>query len=69
MLYRKNIKPLCAYCTRAGQIDNVKMICLKRGIVSVEGSCKRFRYDPLKRVPPRPKPKSVEEFKPEDFLL
>lgn len=69
MLYRKNMKPLCVYCLRAGQIDDVKMICPRRGIVSVEGSCKRFRYDPLKRIPPRPKPRLLDEFKPEDFQL
>lgn len=69
MLYRKNIKPLCAYCIRAGQVDDVKMICPKRGIVSAEGNCRRFRYDPLKRVPSRPKPKTMDEFKPEDFQL
>lgn len=69
MLYRKNIKPFCAYCTHAGRIDESKMICPRRGIVSVEGSCWGFRYDPLKRVPPRPAPKLMDDFKPEDFLL
>lgn len=27
------------------------MVCVKKGVVSADGACRRFRYDPLKRVP------------------
>lgn len=27
------------------------MVCRRKGPVSADGSCRRFRYDPLKRVP------------------
>ncbi len=69
MLFRKKIDPRCAYCTRAGRIDDGRMICKKRGIVPAEDKCRRFRYDPLKRVPARPKPHRFGEFRPEDFQL
>ena len=53
-LFRKNIDPRCAYCKRSRNVDERTVICDKRGIVSVEHHCASFRYDPLKRVPPRP---------------
>ena len=27
------------------------MFCKRKGPVSADGSCRRFRYDPLKRIP------------------
>ena len=42
---------------------------MKRGIMPVEGSCRRFRYDPLKRVPPRPAPLETARLKESDFSL
>ena len=41
----------CAYCARAVKIDEDTMVCAKRGLVFPEDACRRFRYDPLKRVP------------------
>lgn len=43
-----------------------QILCPKRGVVAPEDCCRAFRYDPLKRVPPRPvRPAafSEEEFK------
>ncbi len=69
MLFRKKIEPHCAYCARAGKVDEEQMICPKKGLVPAGESCRRFRYDPFKRVPPRPKPRDLEAFRPEDFQL
>lgn len=69
MLFRKNIDPRCAYCQRGAQINEREVACVKRGIMPVEGSCRRFRYDPLKRVPPRPAPLETARLKESDFSL
>ena len=54
MLFRKDIDPRCAYCARGSHISDDKVACVKRGIVLPEDRCSAFKYDPLKRVPPRP---------------
>ena len=69
MLFRKNIEPRCAYCKRGAAISEREVACVKRGIVPMEGSCRSFRYDPLKRVPPRPVKLETEELRQEDFQL
>ena len=50
---------ICAYCCNATILhDAEQVLCTKRGIVPAEHSCKKFSYDPLKRVPSLP-PKVV----------
>ncbi|MCL2568566.1 MAG: hypothetical protein FWE12_03905 [Oscillospiraceae bacterium] len=55
MLFRKNIDPSCAYCKHGSQLSYDKVACMKRGVVPLYGSCRKFSYDPLKRVPERPR--------------
>ncbi|MDR0890103.1 MAG: hypothetical protein LBM28_05625 [Oscillospiraceae bacterium] len=69
MLFRKNIVRACAYCTRAAKVDEESCLCAKRGIVVADFHCRKFKYDPLKRVPPRPKAKDFAEFDDIDFTL
>ena len=69
MLFRKSVAKFCSYCTHAGQTANGKMLCSKRGFVSPDDKCWRFRYDPLKRTPARYKAKDFSAFKEEDFKL
>ena len=45
------------------------MICLKKGVVPGGYSCRAFRYDPLKRVPPKPAVLELSRLAPEDFKL
>ena len=44
-------------------------MCIKKGIMAAAGSCRRFRYDPLKRTPPKPAAISFAHLKDEDFTL
>ncbi|MBQ5810425.1 MAG: hypothetical protein IIW23_02470 [Clostridia bacterium] len=45
-------QPACKYCSRAIiTADSGVILCRKRGSVSVDDSCRRFKYDPLKRQP------------------
>ena len=69
MLFRKNMEPRCAYCKRGSLVNEREVACAKAGIVPMESHCKAFRYDPLKRVPPRPVSLHTEQLKEEDFSL
>ena len=37
----------------SGKVDEDSVICKFCGIVPCTHHCRRFRYDPLKRIPPR----------------
>jgi hypothetical protein len=44
----------CKYCERAKTLsDPDTMLCGRHGVVPAGHSCRRFRYDPLKRTPNR----------------
>ena len=68
-LFRKNIEPSCTYCQRGQQINETDVMCVKHGIVAAEHHCRSFKYDPLKRVPPRPAVLDTAKLKEEDFSL
>ena len=68
-LFRKNMDPSCAYCTHGQQVNEREVACVKRGIVPIEHHCRRFRYDALKRVPPRPAVVDTEKLNEADFSL
>ena len=69
MLFRKDIEPSCAYCESGVSIGEGQVACLRRGIVNAGGQCGRFKYDPLKREPPRPAPLEPDRFSREDFSI
>ena len=69
MLFRKNVAKFCAYCAHAGRSDSDRLLCARKGFVSPDGKCWRFRYDPLKRTPGRCKAKDYSSFREEDFRL
>lgn len=68
MLFRKKITPRCAYCLNVRAIDRDNYICLKNGSVDGMHSCFKFKYDPLKRIPPKPLP-PLPEYGGDDFKL
>ena len=69
MLFSKNIDPRCAYCARGVYLNDDTIMCLKKGILSPSDWCRRFRYDPLKRLPPKPQTLTLTPFAEEDFSL
>lgn len=68
-LFRKDIEPRCAYCDKGNVINEREVVCSRKGVVAMEFHCFRFRYDPLKRVPPRPVKLETSKLKEEDFLI
>jgi len=51
LLFRKNIQPSCAYCKYGISLGFGEIACSKRGIMSEEGKCTSFKYEPTKRKP------------------
>ena len=62
-LFQSSIEPRCAYCARGRELDP------GQGVMSAGSSCRAFRYDPLKRVPPRPARLNSFGLAEEDFKL
>lgn len=67
-LFSKDVAPSCKYCA-VGRLtaDGEGVLCEKRGVMLPDSSCRKFRYDPLKRIPLR---QSVDTaFTESDFSL
>ena len=69
MLFRRKIPRSCSYCARGTQMDEEQVLCVKRGVVSVRHGCRKFRYDPCKRVPCKMRPLDFKKYDSEDFSL
>lgn len=67
-LFGQQVEPACLYCEKGRPApDNVMVLCRKYGPVAPTYQCKKFIYDPLKRIPRR-QPK-LPEYDEEDFKL
>lgn len=65
---KSDLPRACEFCEHATIIhDDANVLCERHGIVSREYACKRFSYDPLKRVP-RALP-TLPKLSEEDLLL
>ena len=69
MLFRKKIQPSCSYCAHGASLAEGQILCSKKGVVSPDGKCMKFRYDPIKRIPAKPKALDFSKYDPEDFSL
>lgn len=69
MLFRKKIEKSCTYCRYGTMLDEGLALCIKRGVVSADRKCRKFSYDPIKRVPCKPKAVNFEKYTKEDFSL
>lgn len=53
-LYRKDIEKNCAYCQFSSDIkDQTHTFCRKKGSVLKSDCCRKYKYSPLKRIPPK----------------
>lgn len=68
-LFDRKIDPMCLYCKHGKMLSEQEIACPKRGVQRATSSCRRFRYDPLRRVPPRPKKMDFSDFSPDDFKI
>ena len=69
MLFRKKIEHACMYCSHCTVLDDQQVLCTKRGLMPITGKCRKFIYDPVKRVPPKPKALDFEKYNKEDYSL
>lgn len=69
MLFRKNIEPRCSYCCYSSPAEPDTVICRKKGPRYGGDHCRHFRYDPLRRTPPRPKSIDFTKYDNTDYSL
>ena len=63
-----DISPRCIYCENGSTTANGQtVLCAKKGVMQPDSFCKKFRYDPLRRVPETVRLNT--NFSPEDFSL
>lgn len=69
MLFRKKIERSCSYCIFGAKLEDGQILCTKRGLRQAEDSCRKFKYDPCKRIPGKPKALDFSRYDEEDFSL
>lgn len=69
MLFRKKIEKSCAYCKYGVKLDDDTVLCAKKGLRTLPDKCRKFDYDPIKRIPLKPKPVDFQKYDLEDFSL
>ena len=69
MLFRKKIEKSCDYCTHGTTVAGGQVLCVKRGLTANVAKCRKFSYDPCKRIPCKPKAIDFTQYKEEDFSL
>lgn len=52
LLNKNAYEAVCKNC-KYGRLspDGENVLCVKKGVVEPDGKCRRYSYDPLKRVP------------------
>ena len=68
-LFQENIEPRCAYCAKGAPLEEGRILCAKKGVMSAGSHCGSFRYDPFKHVPPRPAKLAGMSLRDEDFQM
>lgn len=69
MLFRKKLPRSCQYCACGAKVSDDQVLCTKYGVVSVYYACRKFEYDPCKRIPVKAKALNFRKFDDEDFSL
>lgn len=69
MLFRKKIQRACEYCIHGVRLEDGSILCVKKGIMSQEDKCFRFRYDPCKRIPVKAKALDFSRYQDQDYSL
>ena len=68
MLFQKKIEKSCTYCVHGTKLEDNQILCVKKGVVPCN-KCRKFTYDPTKRIPLKPKALDFDKYKTEDFSL
>ncbi len=67
-MFNKDVTKKCAHCLHSTPLaGGDEMACKIKGIVGFDDLCKKYQYDPLKRVPKAQK--LEEDYHPDNFEL
>lgn len=67
-LYGNNVQATCEYCLHGRRSSDGKAIlCPKKGVMPLYHHCRKFEYDPLKRIPSRQP--DLQKFTKDDFKI
>lgn len=69
MLFRKKMPRSCSYCVHSTMLDEDQYLCAKRGVVEDRPKCRKFEYDPCKRIPSKPRALDFSKYDDHDFSL
>lgn len=69
MLFSNKIDRACAYCVHSTELNSNVLLCARKGVVMADSKCIKFKYDPCKRIPLKPKAQGFEKYTDEDFKL
>ena len=69
MLFRKKMPRSCTTCQFGTAFSKDQILCLKQGVVAESYACRKYRYDPCKRIPPYVKAPDFEKYSDDDFKL
>lgn len=69
MLFRKKIERSCAYCVYGTKLDEENILCSRKGMKTCDDKCWKFKYDPTKRIPGKPKALDFSKYDERDFSL
>lgn len=69
MLFRKKIERSCSYCQFGTHLEDGVILCSRKGIKTGLDKCRKFRYDPCKRIPKKAKALDFSRYEQEDFSL
>ncbi len=69
MIFRKKIEKSCGYCIHGTKLDEEQVLCAKRGVVNMTAKCRKFSYDPCKRIPKKAKALDFLKYDQEDYSL
>ena len=69
MLFKKRIVKSCSYCAYCTKLNDEQALCIKKGVVELSGKCRKFLYDPCKRIPVKQKTIDFQKYDQEDYSL
>lgn len=69
MLFRKKLPKSCTYCIHGTRLNEDEVLCIRKGVVRVDRNCRKFTYDPCKRIPLKQKASDFSKYDSEDFSL
>lgn len=69
MLFRKKIERDCSYCVYGTRLEGDQILCAKKGMKCAGDKCRKFKYDPIKRIPQKEKALDFSKYDEQDFSL